>query len=46
MSQVATETPAKSLRQAQENFGSLGWRLTAEEVAKLDELSDKVMSDQ
>ena len=36
---------AKNLRQAQENFGALGWRLTDEEVAKLDEISEKVMSD-
>ena len=34
---------AKNLRQAQENFGALGWRLTDEEVAKLDEASEKVM---
>jgi aryl-alcohol dehydrogenase-like predicted oxidoreductase len=36
---------AKNLRQAQENFGAVGWRLTDEEVAKLDETSEKVMSD-
>jgi aryl-alcohol dehydrogenase-like predicted oxidoreductase len=36
---------AKNLQQAQENFGALGWRLTDEEVARLDEMSDKVMSD-
>jgi aryl-alcohol dehydrogenase-like predicted oxidoreductase len=34
---------AKNLRQAQENFGAVGWRLTDEEVARLDEMSDKVM---
>ena len=33
---------AKNLRQAQENFGALGWRLTNEEVAKLDEASEQV----
>ncbi len=33
---------AKNLRQAQENFGSLGWRLTEEEVATLDETSEQV----
>ena len=36
---------AKNLRQAQENFGAVGWRLTDEEVAKLDETSDKVTSE-
>ncbi len=36
---------AKNLKQAQENFGALGWRLTDEEVAKLDELSEKVPGD-
>jgi aryl-alcohol dehydrogenase-like predicted oxidoreductase len=36
---------AKNLRQAQENFGAVGWRLTADEVARLDELSEKVMRD-
>ncbi|MEW6287160.1 MAG: aldo/keto reductase [Chloroflexota bacterium] len=34
---------AKNVRQAQENIGALGWRLTDEEVAKLDEMSDKVL---
>jgi aryl-alcohol dehydrogenase-like predicted oxidoreductase len=33
---------AKDAQQAQENAGALGWRLTDEEVAKLDEASDKV----
>jgi aryl-alcohol dehydrogenase-like predicted oxidoreductase len=37
---------AKNLRQVQENFGALGWRLTDEEVAKLDELSKRVMSNE
>ncbi len=36
---------AKNLKQAQENLGALGWRLTDEEVARLDEMSDKVTSD-
>jgi aryl-alcohol dehydrogenase-like predicted oxidoreductase len=36
---------AKNLRQAQENFGAMGWRLSDEEVARLDEMSEKVMSD-
>jgi aryl-alcohol dehydrogenase-like predicted oxidoreductase len=36
---------AKNLRQAQENFGALGWRLTDEEVARLDEESEKVTSE-
>jgi aryl-alcohol dehydrogenase-like predicted oxidoreductase len=35
---------AKNLRQAQENFGALGWRLTDEEVARLDEMSKQVTS--
>ncbi|MEW6649506.1 MAG: aldo/keto reductase [Chloroflexota bacterium] len=34
----------KTLRQAQENLGAAGWRLTEEEVAELDALSDRVMS--
>lgn len=34
---------AKNVKQAQENIGALGWRLTEEEVAKLDEMSDKVL---
>jgi len=34
---------AKNVRQAQENIGALGWRLTEEEVARLDEMSDKVL---
>ncbi|MBI4762777.1 MAG: aldo/keto reductase [Chloroflexota bacterium] len=33
---------AKNVRQAQENIGALGWRLTEEEIAKLDEMSDKI----
>jgi aryl-alcohol dehydrogenase-like predicted oxidoreductase len=33
---------AKSARQAQENAGALGWRLTADEVAALDAASDRV----
>jgi aryl-alcohol dehydrogenase-like predicted oxidoreductase len=33
---------AKNLRQAQENFGALGWRLTDEDVARLDEASKRV----
>jgi len=35
---------AKNARQAQENAGALGWKLTAEEVAKLDETSDQIFS--
>ena len=34
---------AKNLRQAQENIGALGWRLTSEEVKALDHASDQVM---
>jgi aryl-alcohol dehydrogenase-like predicted oxidoreductase len=37
---------AKNLKQAQENFGALGWTLSDEEVARLDELSQRVMSDE
>lgn len=33
---------AKNAKQAQENAGALGWKLTNEEVARLDEESDKV----
>lgn len=33
----------KRLEQAQENAGALGWRLTEEEVAKLDEASDRIL---
>jgi aryl-alcohol dehydrogenase-like predicted oxidoreductase len=35
---------AKNGAQAQENAGALGWRLTDEEVARLDEASDKVVA--
>ena len=34
---------AKNAIQAQENSGALGWRLTEEEIAKLDEMSDRVI---
>ena len=34
---------AKHAEQAQENTGALGWKLTDEEVAKLDEMSDQVL---
>lgn len=34
---------AKNARQAEENAGALGWKLTEEEVAKLDEISDSVL---
>jgi aryl-alcohol dehydrogenase-like predicted oxidoreductase len=34
---------AKNARQALENAGALGWRLTDEEVARLDEASDKLL---
>jgi aryl-alcohol dehydrogenase-like predicted oxidoreductase len=33
---------AKNAAQAQENAGALGWRLTDEEVARLDAVSDKI----
>lgn len=34
---------AKTVGQARENAGALGWRLTDDEVAKLDALSDQVL---
>jgi aryl-alcohol dehydrogenase-like predicted oxidoreductase len=34
---------AKDAAQAQENAGALGWRLSDDEVARLDEASDKVL---
>jgi len=34
---------AKNAEQAQENAGALGWKLTEEEVAKLDETSDAIL---
>ena len=33
---------AKNARQAQENAGALGWKLTEKEVAQLDEASDQI----
>ena len=36
---------AKNADQAMENAGALGWRLTEEEVEKLDELSDNILED-
>jgi pyridoxine 4-dehydrogenase len=33
---------AKSLQQAEQNAGGAGWRLTEEEVAKLDEATDHI----
>jgi aryl-alcohol dehydrogenase-like predicted oxidoreductase len=34
---------AKNAKQAQQNAGGLGWRLTDEEMARLDELSDSIL---
>lgn len=34
---------AKNVEQAQENTGALGWKLTEEEVARLDEASDQIL---
>lgn len=34
---------AKNAEQAQQNAGALGWRLTEDEVAKLDEVSDRIL---
>jgi len=36
---------AKNAKQAQENAGALGWKLTDDEVAKLDEMSDQILSE-
>jgi aryl-alcohol dehydrogenase-like predicted oxidoreductase len=33
---------AKNAEQAEENAGALGWKLTEEEVAKLDEISEEI----
>lgn len=33
---------AKNARQAKENTGALGWRLSAEDIARLDEASDRI----
>ena len=35
---------AKNAKQAEENAGALGWKLTEEEVAKLDEVSDSILA--
>ena len=37
---------AKTAEQAQENAGALGWKLTGEEVAKLDAVSDSILDGQ
>jgi aryl-alcohol dehydrogenase-like predicted oxidoreductase len=37
---------AKTAEQAQENAGALGWRLTEEEIASLDEASDSILGGQ
>lgn len=34
---------AKNAKQAQENAGALGWRLTGDEMSRLDEMSDRVI---
>lgn len=36
---------AKNAEQAQENAGALGWKLTDDEVEKLDEASDQILSE-
>lgn len=36
---------AKDAAQAQENAGTLGWKLTEEEVARLDETSDQALAE-
>ena len=37
---------AKTAEQAQENAGALGWRLTEEEIASLDAVSDSILEGQ
>ncbi len=37
---------AKNAKQAQENAGALGWRLTPDEVAELDKLSSRILQGQ
>jgi aryl-alcohol dehydrogenase-like predicted oxidoreductase len=37
---------AKNAKQAQENAGALGWRLSEDEVSRLDEASDQLIRDQ
>jgi aryl-alcohol dehydrogenase-like predicted oxidoreductase len=37
---------AKTVEQAQENAGALGWRLTDEEMAKLDAISNSILDGQ
>ena len=34
---------AKNAKQAEENAGALGWKLTEEEVSRLDEASDPIV---
>ena len=36
---------AKTARQAEQNVGALGWRLTEAEVAELDEMSERVLAE-
>jgi aryl-alcohol dehydrogenase-like predicted oxidoreductase len=36
---------AKTIRQAEQNCGAGGWRLTESEVMELDEMSDRVLAD-
>ena len=36
---------AKNVKQAEDNTGALGWRLTEEEIARLDEISDKIQEE-
>ena len=34
---------AKNAEQAQQNAGALGWKLTDDEVARLDEMSEAIL---
>ena len=36
---------AKNAAQAQQNAGALGWRLTDDEIARLDEMSDRILDE-
>jgi len=36
---------AKTIRQAEQNCGAVGWRLSDDEVQELDEMSDRVLAD-
>ena len=35
---------AKNAQQAEQNAGALGWKLTEQEVARLDQASDEILA--